>query len=209
MGETDRQRLSDAVESLYRVFSAPTPPVIEGCPCCIETRGVDVLLATPLRDLTGQALWRYVTGAFYTVGGERDFRYFLPRILDISVNDPREANDPEIVLRKLALAGWQAWAPDERWAIEAFVDAWFEQAVREDLASLQEDWISESTESVLCGAARAGMSISPLLDRLNEPAAAPVLDHLRDRFGEDLSGFWEDAPQGVEEIRAFLARNPA
>lgn len=207
MGEANRQRLNDAVEALYSVFSAPVPPVIKGCPCCMETRGVDVLLTAPLQDLTGEALWRYVSGAFYTVGGERDFRYFLPRILDISVNHPNEANCPEVVLRKLALAGWQGWSVDERQAIEAFVDAWFEQAVSNDLTAFENDDIAEFTESVLCGAARAGMPISGWLNRLGEPNNASILSALRDRFREGLSGFWDDAPEGAQEVSAFLARS--
>lgn len=204
MGEADRQRLNDAVEALYSIFSTPVPPAIEGCPCCLETRGVDVLLTTPLRHLTGQALWRYVSGVFYTVGSERDFRYLLPRILDISVNDPGNANCTEIVLGKLALAGWKTWAPDERQAIEDFVDAWFEQAVRQDLASFEADDNLQFAEEVLCGAARAGLPISTWLHRLSDPANAPVLDDLRERFDRGMSGFWADAPEGVEEIGAFL-----
>jgi hypothetical protein len=91
-----------ALDAIYSLFSAPTPRVIEGCPCCVGSRGVDVLLNTPLRALTGDALWRYVTGAFLTVGSERDFRYLLPRILELAVCDPGALPDVEIVLGKTA-----------------------------------------------------------------------------------------------------------
>ncbi|MBH0014548.1 hypothetical protein I6F66_21105, partial [Pseudoalteromonas sp. NZS100_1] len=99
-------RASEALDAVYRTFEMPAPSTIEGCPCCIDTRGTDVLLATPLREISGMALWRYVSGAFLTVGDEQDFRYLLPRILDVSVSDPANANNPEIVLGKLSLAGW-------------------------------------------------------------------------------------------------------
>eukprot|EP01035_Chromulina_nebulosa_P046710 gene46710-63278_t len=107
-------RCREATEELYRQFAAPTPSVIEGCPCCIETRGVDILLSTPLRTLSGQALWRYVSGAFLTIGSTRDFRYFLPRIFEIALLDPRNSNSAEIVLGKLRRAAWQQWPPGER-----------------------------------------------------------------------------------------------
>ena len=68
-------KLTDAVEAVYRAFAQPKPTIIEGCPCCIATRGVDVLLTTPLRELSGEDLWRYVSGAVLTIGGETDFRY--------------------------------------------------------------------------------------------------------------------------------------
>lgn len=199
----------NALEAVYHAFEVPVPSTIEGCPCCIATRGVDILLTTPLRDLTGQALWRYVSGVFYTVGSVQDFRYFLPRILDISVNDPGNANGPEIVLGKLGLANWQTWSSRERRAIEGLVDAWFERALSQDLAGGDDYWIGGEVESVLCGAARAGFSLDRWLVRLQEPFAAPVLADLRERVPGQLSGFWKDAPAGLRELSTFLSRGRA
>ena len=202
-------RVHDALEATYREFAAPAPFAIEGCPCCISTRGADVLLATPLRELTGQALWRYVSGVFLTIGSERDFRYLLPRILEVSVSDPGNANDPEIVLGKLRLGNWQSWSLTERQAVEEFVDAWFERELMLDLAEADDGWIGESAESVLCGAARAGFPLSRWLVRLNDPVAAPVLGNLKERFPGQLSAFWEDAPAGFRELLTILAQGQA
>jgi hypothetical protein len=197
--------VSDTLERVYRVFAMPVPAVIDGCPCCIATRGVDVLLTNPLRSLTGQQLWRYVSGAFLTIGGEQDFRYFLPRILDISVNDPGNASHAEVVLGKLALANWQGWSRDEREAVEAFVGAWFDHALAVDLATISDGCILSEMEGILCGAARAGLSLGPLLARLTAPEAAPVLAELRALYPRELSPFWEDVPGGVEVLAAFLS----
>lgn len=202
------ERLCNALEVVYREFNDPAPPLIEGCPCCISTRGTDILLTTPLRKLTGQALWRYVSGVFLTVGGEQDFRYLLPRILDVSVSDPGNSNDPEIVLGKLSLAGWRSWALDEQQAITAFVDAWFERALASDVAEADDGFGAEA-ESVLCGAARAGMPLERWLIRLHEPDAAPVLADMQKRFPADMSAFWEDAPLGFREISTILTRGEA
>lgn len=199
-------RLRDALEAVYREFAAPVPSTIEGCPCCTAGRGVDVLLTTPLRELTGRALWSYVSGVFYTVGGTYDFRYLLPRILDISVNDPRNANDPEVVLRKVGLANWQSWSAGERQAVEKFVDAWFDQALAQNLAGADKGWIDREAESVLCGAACAGFPLARWLARLQEPFAAPVLADLKRRFPGGLSAFWEAAPIGLKELATILAR---
>jgi hypothetical protein len=197
-------RILAALEAVYRTFEMPVPSTIEGCPCCIDTRGVDVLLTTPLRELTGQALRRYVSGVFYTVGSEQDFRYFLPRILDISVNDPGNANDPEIVLGKLGLANWRSWSSGEKRAIEEFVDAWFERALSQDLAEADDGWVGHEAESVLCGTARAGFPLDRWLDRLQDPFAAPVLHDLKERFPDQLSAFWEQAPVGLRELSTML-----
>jgi hypothetical protein len=203
------ERLREALEAVYREFDEPVPAMIEGCPCCISTRGTDVLLTTPLRQLTGQALWRYVSGAFLTIGDAQDFRYLLPRILEVSVTDPGNSNDPEIVLRKLQLAGWRSWSPNEQRAIEAFVDAWFERALASDVAEADNGWIGTEAESVLCGAARAGMPLERWLIRLNEPDAAPVLADMQKRFPAEMSAFWEDEPSGFREISTTLVRGKA
>ncbi|WP_150124970.1 hypothetical protein [Tsuneonella mangrovi] len=201
----DKAHLREALEEIYREFAAPTPSVIEGCPCCIATRGVDVLLNTPLREITGQQIWRYVSGAFLTIGNEDDFRYLLPRILEISVTDPGNANDPEIVIGKLGLASWREWKANEQRTIERLLDAWFYDALVNDLDNAKDGWTSWETESVLCGSARAGLALERWTGPLQEPSSAPVLADLRLRFPKDLSGFWSDAPTGLKELAMIIS----
>ena len=200
----DEMRLRAAVEAIYGCFAAPVPKQIIGCPCCITTRQIDILLTKPLHAVTGTALWRYVSGVFLTVGAERDFRYLLPRILEVSAFDPTNANDPEVVLGKLKLAGWRSWSPAEQQVIEEFVDAWFERELTRDLAGAEAGWIEMNAESVLCGAARAGFPLRPWLIRLCEPDAAPVLEDLKSRYPGKLSAFWEFAPQQLQEFSTIL-----
>jgi hypothetical protein len=196
-----------ALDAIYSLFSAPTPRVIEGCPCCVGSRGADVLLNTPLRALTGDALWRYVTGAFLTVGSERDFRYLLPRILELAVCDPGALPDVEIVLGKLRLAGWSAWSPRERRAIEHLIDLWFDHALTRDLLYADEGEAGWNAESVLCGAARAGLDLTPWLTRLKAPTAEPVRASIAQRYSKPLASgalprtsCWEDAPDGWRSL---------
>lgn len=59
------KRVREALEAVYRTFDLLSPQAIEGCPCCISTRGTDVLLTTPLRQLSGQSLWHDVTHVFH------------------------------------------------------------------------------------------------------------------------------------------------
>ncbi|MGH6651143.1 MAG: hypothetical protein ACREB7_08430 [Sphingopyxis sp.] len=202
-------RLYEALEAVYEQFAAPKPPVIEGCPCCIDSRNVDILLATPLRDIKGEDLWRYVSGAFYTIGSARDFRYLLPRILEVSVGDPGNANDPEIVLNKLRLADWQTWSIGEKEAVGVFLDAWFERALVKDLLEAEAGWISSETESVICGATLAGFPINHWLIRLTEPVAAPILEDLKARYPNQLSPFWEESPAGLKAFSVILASGRA
>jgi hypothetical protein len=205
----DCSKLSAAVEKLYDVFSAPPPPVIEGCPCCIDTRGVDVLLSSSLRELSGDALWRYISGAYLTVGGDRDFRYLLPRIFELSAFSPFEIPDTEIVLGKLERARWTTWETIEKEAVCLFVDAWFDYAIAQDLRDAAEGWIGNQAESVLCGAAYAKMPLSDWLMRLLEPRSAPLLADLIERYPHQMSAFWEDVPGGFEQLSTVLAQGSA
>lgn len=199
-------RLRSAVEQLYRTFSVPRPSIIHGCPCCIAERGVDILLTTPLRDIPALALWSYVSGVFLTVGDARDFRYLLPRILEVSAFEPDNANNPEIVLGKLSLADWVAWSSAEIQAVRDFVHTWFDHALLTDLIEAEQGWIGCNAEAVLCGAARAELSLAPYLARLSEPKARPVLDDMRDRLSGDPSGFWKFVPDRFREVQAFLTK---
>jgi hypothetical protein len=201
-------RLADSIEDLYRVFSAKAPRLIEGCPCCIDTRKVDVLLSNPLRELNGDQLWRYITGAYLTVGGDRDFRYLMPRIFELAAVGPFGVPDTEIVLGKLALARWETWKAAEREAILEFIDAWFSTALEQDLLYAEDGWIDQ-TQTILCGMARAGLPLADWLIRLTEPAHEPILADLRQRYPRGLSPFWDDAPSGFAQLSMVLAEGAA
>jgi hypothetical protein len=205
MNDASRSAMTDATDELYREFAIPAPPVIEGCPCCIDTRGVDALLTMPLRQLSGDALWRYTTGAFLTVGGERDFRYLLPRIFEIASVDAGDSPGAEIVLGKLKRANWKTWPERERRAIEEFVNAWFDHVLADGLKGANEGWPDGlRTESVVCGAAIAGMPISRWLERLKSPSSQPVLEDLRASYPRSHIGFWKEAPEAFQELCAKL-----
>ncbi len=199
------QRRREAIDALYRAFAAPVPRVIPGCPCCANTRRTDDLLMTPLRAIDGMMAWRYVSGVFLTVGGVADFRYLLPRILDIALNDPMESNPIEVVLGKLRLAGWATWPEAERAAVVAVIDALFDTAVERGLDDPDDpSGTAGEVEAVLCGAARAGLDPWRWLERLRSPGAARVLDDLRRRVRPTATGFWEDAAVGHALVLHWL-----
>jgi len=199
-------RLRAVLNALYDQFEAPTPWEIVGCPCCVGKRRVDRLLSTPLRELTGDELYAYVSGVFYTVGSESDFKYLLPRILELSMTEEYPFINPEIVLTKVGLAGWQSWHGSQRQAVENAIDAWFEQAIANDAESAGENWGGSRAESVLCGIALAGVPIAGHLARLQLPDAAPTLARMRARFPASLSPFWEDAQKGYQQLMQVIGQ---
>jgi hypothetical protein len=198
-------RLAAAIDQIYDAFRAPIPPVIEGCPCCIKSRGVDVLLTTPLRRLNGMQLWRYTTGCFLTVGSTRDFQYFLPRIIELAIQEA-DVPDTEIILGKLPLAAWRQWPSHLYNAVDQAILVWFEHALIKDVQHYE---CLFSTESLLCGAALAGKRLAPMLEMLSQPFAKPLLVALKAAYPEPKASWWyePEAAEGYGELLAFLSRS--
>ncbi len=118
--------LPRAINSLYTTFAGvPRPRHIDGCDCCIDKKDIPNLLATPLRELTPNQLSSYASSVFLTVGSEADFRYFLPRILEIAVTQEGWWPDWEVIGRSLTNGHWLEWATPEKAAIIAVLDAKF------------------------------------------------------------------------------------
>src|SRR5689334_9546778 len=90
-----------ALEALYRSFAAPVPVKIEGCPCCLDRKEVKTLHSKPLQEQSDEDLGPYTFSVFLTVGSVTDFRYFLPRIMELSAIVPDWWPSPEIVVGKL------------------------------------------------------------------------------------------------------------
>ncbi|MGL6074018.1 MAG: hypothetical protein ACRC8S_07645 [Fimbriiglobus sp.] len=89
--------IQDSIEALYSAFAVyPRPRDIDGCPCCIARKRIDVLLAKNLRTLTSDELASYSRSAFLTVGDKADYLYFLPRILEITATDLSWWPSPEV-----------------------------------------------------------------------------------------------------------------
>lgn len=115
-------RVQAAINEIYRCFSDAR------CPASIELSPVKdpedyrVLIQTPLRELQQSDLFGYAHAVFYTVGGQADFEYLFPRLLELVTEDfcnlPRE-----VVFSKVALAGWINWRPDRQLAFRNYCEA--------------------------------------------------------------------------------------
>jgi hypothetical protein len=169
-GKSPKMNVNDAIESIYRAFSVKKrPTTISACPCCHDQNEVCGLLKTPLRQITPSQLSAYAASVFLTAGSEKDFRYFLPRILEISYRDRHWWPDREAALGKLALANWLDWSAPEIDALQSFFDVAFDEAIASD------DDAHYEADSWICGLALAGADVKPFLRKLEVPAVEQVL----------------------------------
>src|SRR5262245_41868691 len=101
--------LQDTINAIYEVFQTSRPKTIDGCSHCLDRKDIGTLLAKSLRDLTTDDLAPYASSVFLTVGSVRDYKYFLPRILEISASDSSWYPVKEVVLTGLRRAEWERW----------------------------------------------------------------------------------------------------
>ncbi|HET7013870.1 MAG TPA: hypothetical protein VFI65_08170 [Streptosporangiaceae bacterium] len=162
--------LDEAAEQLYDAFGeVPRPQRIVGCPHCVEP-GEDLpLVSRPLRELSAEDLSRYAFKAMSTWGTEADFRYFAPRVLDLTVSGAMDWPGFEVVCGKLDQAGLRAWS--QRPAVEEFLRAFWTTTLHRFPASLP---VSEA----MWGVATVARDLSPYLadwERLATAASIRVV----------------------------------
>lgn len=202
--------LQSCVEDLYAAFAdVPKPSVIEGCPCCYENKQVDVLLATPIRELAPEIIDSYAFSAFKTIGAVADYLYFLPRILEISVTEEGWWPDVEITGRSIQETQPLHWRKDRLEALQAL----FKAKVADYLTRTEDVyWESSALHSWLCAIGRSGMDIRPYLQLIeSSPAYMEALysDNAEDLAkGKLVSGFWEKSDLSHAVMVAWLTSPP-
>jgi hypothetical protein len=128
--------LNAAIEAVYDAFSdVEKPSVVDGCPCCMTADEYKTLTAKPLRGLSSAELTQYASDVMLTMGSEDDYQYFLPRILELTIeDDPEWITSVEITANKLQMAGFRRWNAKKQASIN---DLWL--AVIRDIATTESD----------------------------------------------------------------------
>jgi hypothetical protein len=159
--------LEKAIAGLYETFAREQKPsIIDGCPCCLDEKDIDVLLQKPLRSLTSEDLSSYAQSAFLTVGSEEDFKYFLPRILEILVVEDGWWPSPEVVGRAIANSNWEHFSTAQQNALSSYF--------LEVLIKLIEEKNGWSIDTWVCGIARAVPDLKPYLALIEKSPQALV-----------------------------------
>jgi hypothetical protein len=163
-------RLQQAIEDTYLAFAgARRPARLLVCPCCLDQGMVDILQKTPLRQLSSRELMHYAHAVLLTSGSVADFRYFLPRLLELSIQEGISAYNLELLLGKLRLAEWQTWPAELRTPLLNLFDVAFDEALA------QPDDPADAVDSWICALALSGLDVTTYLRRLEAPERLAVL----------------------------------
>lgn len=218
---TPGPELQAALDAAYEVFAAyPRPAALEAP----SHREPEALLArltsAPLRQLPCEAIGPYAGWAMTTVGDDRDYRHFLPRLLALAVQGDcaHMGIDPHALARKVLHGGFRTWSRDERAAVVDVFEAAAGQAIGEALdQATPEPW--------LMGLGELGVSVSPLLQAwltadsvdagLHLVEAVRSEAHASRRGGEARSlpeaqavRLWLRGPAVRERLEALLLKAP-
>ena len=155
--------MDEAIQHVYEVFATYRKPKdFPACEHCLSQEEKHSLISTKLMDLSPDELDSYAADVFLTVGSVADFKYFFPRILDLCVNERFGWPDPQVVLGKLPLAGWDQWSENERAAVINLLEQKF-TAVLQD-----ENTEGSDIDQWLCALGRCLPDITPYLEPLLE-----------------------------------------
>ncbi len=190
-------------------FNVEKPSIVDGCPCCMTAEEYETLTSKPLRELTAGALSEYAGSVMLTMGSENDYLYFLPRILELSVEEgPDWFTSIEITGNKLQMAGFGRWSDERQTAIK---NLWL--AFVRDRSSSNNDpelvgFLSWDIGSWLAAATLIPIPASPLLQVL-ETSPDVIREIYNHNFTTLFQGrldnaFLEEPNAGQAEIAFWL-----
>lgn len=161
MQRNGSETMKDAIENLYTTFAHyRLGDDFVGCDCCVDSDCSTRLAETSLRDLTFDDLGKYAMKAMTTWGEVRHFKYFLPRLLELTIAHRDDFLDLPPVFGKLDYAQWHSWPERECTAVNRFFnDYWRLQLAQPILGDFE-----DSVDTVLCALANACASVQEFLD---------------------------------------------
>lgn len=190
------------VELLYDVFTRyACPAELVGCPCCTSPEASARLVSRPLRELTAGELEPYVMKAMSTWGTEDDFKYFLPRLVELC--ERRElVYGIEGVLEKVEYGRFREWRAEEREAVRDYIRAAWEDAVGSMDAS--------RADGLLYGASFLFDDLTPFLEyaETTEPGfrSAYRAENTDELWGKLDNAPWDEFSPAYRKVMDWLHR---
>jgi hypothetical protein len=181
--------MEEAIDRLYTAFAGePRPVAIEHCPCCMSDDQVDELLRSGnVRTIPVDVVADYAGHVLLTVGTVADFRYYLPRVLQVAVTD--ELVDVELVFGRLRTAKWTGWPDGEQHAVRHLLHAMWDETLHAYPSRL-------ALDTVLCAIGNAEDDLSGYLGdwasalRTGDAAPAQQLSDLVSWSARVVNGRW-------------------
>ena len=202
--------LRSAVEQSYQEFAdVNCPRTLETSPLRDGNEILQTLTSSPLKNLADEQIGPYSGWAITTVGNDRDYRHFLPRIFDLAVTDPVWlGTEPPVIAGKLNMGTWRTWPANQQTAVLHVFNAAFDAMIERH----PDAWPSNAADW-FCGIAILGEAIAPVIERwrtsteanaaLNMGGLINAHSKSMRKLGEVQGSFWEEVNR---EVRRDVAK---
>jgi hypothetical protein len=131
------------------------------CDHCFGPEEIERIRTTPLHELGDPEISQVASDAVYTLGNDRDFRHFLPRLIEVTVENSTSC-EADWIFKRLPYVKAENWPGEERRAIERYFVAQFEAVLRGPPSPLAGDvW---NVAELLRYASLAAIPLRPMLD---------------------------------------------
>lgn len=193
------------IDSLYAAFADERRPATIDASPLRDSRGIlQDLTSAPLRQLGADAVGPYASYAMTTVGTERDYRYFLPRILELSLAGTGWPGfEPELIAGKLVYGHWHEWSEVQICSLTEFFHVAFEKSLGED------DPSRADPGSWLAAAARLELDVDRCLSSWRSSPSPPAVLALADfvvcwtsalEEGQSFPPFWDEVSEPLKQV---------
>lgn len=197
--------VTEAVERLYQVFARyPLPRSLDASPLRDVVAILRALHSAPLRKLGAEQVLPYASWAMTTVGGPDEYKHFLPRVIELALDDPPHLGaEPWVIADKVTYRPYaNRWSEEELAAVRAVFLAAFARIL------MQHPEINErKVLSWFEGLCALGFPSEALQtwrrfpSRHAIPHFASFIVHLYDynEKNERYSAFWKDVSEFLRE----------
>src|SRR3954468_818553 len=198
------QAWREAIAALYEMTCEDRPDgPVEGCTCCVSTALAHELASIDRETAPRALMYDFAARALLTWGSERDFRWFVPRILELLADDPPVLIDAGTIASRLLMADLYDWPDAEKEVVrEMFVALWGlwldgGRPGRPPWRRRPSDWVL-SPGDILRAAGEVDVDAEPLLtefaarargDRPLGEEYASALEYIADEAEKDLELF--------------------
>lgn len=129
------------IRPVYQIFKEYSlNPNMDACPCCVNEEDKKQVFSKSLQQLTEEDLNKYSWKALSTWGEVKDFKHFLPRILELEIYKNVGFH---CLSGKLEYGNFNTWPEHERKVIEDFFVEYFQLLFVKDERYDAEDFAKE------------------------------------------------------------------
>jgi hypothetical protein len=117
--------LEQAIRLLYQTFANYRPGDNFADCSWLTQDAAKILTSKPLAELSVQEIEEYASHAVSFCGDTNDYKYFLPRILELLAIGENPYLNTSSIFFPLYDADWQNWSPNEKSVVDKFfVELW-------------------------------------------------------------------------------------